>query len=377
MAFTRSYQYVADFHCLQAECPDTCCSGWSMASDARQRARFAQVDPALLESLDEEGMFKQHPESGDCVHLQGGRCGIQVQHGEAMLGDSCHFYPRTPRLLSDETRVAGVLSCPETLRLLLTLPQPFALVETVADPRIGERPDRAGTARYDAAVVDFFVAQAAEPVPAINILRRLLGCAAHTPLPIDAAVWVAAAEALPAGRVQPTNPQMLLYTLALLMATSPKQVRPRLELTFATMAQALHCRMDWDTRVIHPATDSAAAYVAQRVRWQAQAAQAMEPAMRRWIQAQLAVAAFPYGGMFAGDVAEGVQFLCVRFALLRLALMCHIGAQGEAPDEATLIRVIQSLSRLVDHTGDHALMRNICRDAGWSDMAGIVGLLDS
>lgn len=381
MRTPMSYEYVARFSCLQADCPDTCCQGWAMPTDAHQRALYAQKAPTLLDSLDEEGNFRQQRPGGFCVEFRDGTCGIHAALGTAMLGDSCHFYPRVVRRLGDELRVAAQLSCPETLRLLLTLEQPFALATSPMERlplRLHDAAPKALNGGQAASIVDFFIGAAGDASGDLVLtLRRLVAYAQFAPPLNEWGDWLALDSRLPPPRVQPTNPQMLLYALCLQIATAPRIARPRLDALVAQMQTALGCRMDWQSRVIHPAADAAARYDTLRAHWNRHSEQTLAPVLRRWLQAQLALAAFPFGGAFAGDRAEAMRLLVVRFATVRLALMCAFADATQPPEMPRLIEVVQSLARFIDHVADAELLRLITRDAGWSDLAGLSGLLET
>ncbi|MFM9890498.1 MAG: hypothetical protein ACKVOE_07675 [Rickettsiales bacterium] len=376
-----SYQYVAQFACLQADCPDTCCQGWAMPSDAHQRAMYAQKAPQLLASLDEEGNFKQQSPGGFCVEFKGGICGIHATQGAEMLGDSCHFYPRVMRRLGEQVRVAAQLSCPETLRLLLTLEQPFALATTPMERlplRLRDATPETLNGEQAAEIVDFFIGAAGDATSDLpTTLRRLVAYAQFAPPLNHWQDWLALDTLLPPPRAQPTNPHMLLYALCLQIATAPRIARPRLDAVVASMEAALGCRMDWQSRVIDSAPDAAARYETLRAQWHAHAEPVLTPVLRRWLQAQLALAAFPFGGAFAGDRAEAMRLLAVRFATVRLALMCAFAPAMETPQLPREIDVMQSLARFIDHVADAELVRLIYRDAGWSDLAGLSGLLET
>lgn len=352
-----------------------------MPSDAHQRAMYAQKAPQLLESLDAEGNFKQQSPGGFCVEFRGGKCGIHAAQGTAMLGDSCHFYPRVVRRLGDELRVAAQLSCPETLRLLLTLETPFTLVATPMERlplRLRDVTPDALRGEEASPIVDFFIGAAGDAASDLaTILRRLVAYAQFAPPLNDWNDWLTLGTSLPPPRVQPTNPQMILYALCLQIATAPRIARPGLDAVVAQMQTALNCRMDWETRVIHPAQDASERCAALHSAWRSRGARTAEPWLRRWLQAQLALAAFPFGGAFAAERTEAMRLLAVRFATLRLALICHASAEGDAPPIAQAMTIIQSLARFIDHVADAELLRLIHRDAGWSDLAGLSGLLEA
>lgn len=45
--------------------------------------------------------------------------------------------------------------------------------------------------------------------------------------------------------------------------------------------------------------------------------------------------------------------------------MSHLTEDNAAPDEATVVRVVQSLSRFLDHLADPTFSRMAYEEAGW------------
>jgi len=65
---------------------------------------------------------------------------------------------------------------------------------------------------------------------------------------------------------------------------------------------------------------------------------------------QMSLALFPFGGL-GHDIVSRITIIGVRFATIKLALMCSSGIYGAALPQDIVVRVIQSLSRLLDHLG--------------------------
>jgi hypothetical protein len=122
-----------------------------------------------------------------------------------------------------------------------------------------------------------------------------------------------------------------------------------------------------------PTSGTAHARLLQR--WQMDANAALAPLLRRWIQAQLTITAFPFGGF--GDIifAQRGAVLVQRFTTLRLALMCHVPPSGMAPSEETVLMVMQGLARFMDHLADAKLTLMIFRDAALDNPARLRGLI--
>lgn len=55
----------------------------------------------------------------------------------------------------------------------------------------------------------------------------------------------------------------------------------------------------------------------------------------------------------------------VRFATIRLALMCACKMHDGLIDEAQQVRIIQSIARVLDHLADPTLSLQIYEEPGW------------
>ena len=308
--------------------------------------------------------MRRDADTGRCCQLADGRCTIHARYGEDFLSDSCYFYPRLMQAIGDEYRLSGAMSCPEMLRLILTLPTPFMLEETTSARPIAPR-HTCDTAGYSTpqmhACLDQCMAIAQDENAAPEaIMAQLLSIAG-------------VAEVVPQPRSGDAH--ALFYALALTEAFATPNISLRLGAVMQGMAEALDCTFDRAARNIHFGVQASTAPARLQHRWQMDACRALAPALRRWIQAQVAMMAFPFGGPTGITMAERAAVLAQRFATVRLALMCYVPASGIAPDEATVIHVMQGVSRFMDHLADMKLTMMIHRDSGWTDPARLRGLV--
>jgi hypothetical protein len=207
-------------------------------------------------------------------------------------------------------------------------------------------------------------------------LAPMLDATPPTDWPALVTQWAEApmAHALPACS-KASDPYALLYALSVLVARGPANKPARLMETMTTMEAALDCAIVWETRDMRQGPGAAHAYPRLQERWR-RAAPDMAPVLQRWLQMQLANLHYPLGGFRGVRMVAMTTILAVRFATVRLALMCHVRDDGTPPDLTTMIRVIQSLSRLMDHLADGELSLLLYRDAGWlSDAARLRGLI--
>ena len=383
----KQYEFLKYFTCLGKDCADTCCYGWGMQVDSKQQALYKEKAPELLDAIDtKELMMKRDPDTDYCVKFSGGLCGIQNKYGTDFLGDACHFYPRATRRISDEMIMTAALSCPEIARLSLLTDIPFELEDATLDRELNTVINIVPadmTAEQTKRVMMQFQQLAADPnLSAEQVMVRLL-TVARSLGNIDRASWADATDYLipgAEGRMAASDPNIadpycLLYALALLVVSASKVKRPRLDQTIATMEKAIDCTILWETREITVGEEGYGHYLAQKKRWSLQAEEALAPLLRRWVQAQLAISAFPFGG-FAVNLWERMIVFSVRFATVKLALMCHVKEDGTPPDEETIIRVIQSLSRFLDHLSDAELSLLIYKDRGWTSEGRLRALIE-
>ena len=333
-----------------------------MPVDAVQLARYRATAPELLATVDRaEGIMHKDAPGGTCQQLCAGTCGIQNRYGADFLGDSCHFYPRIVHNLGGRQRMVGSTSCPEMLRLMLAEPAPF-MYETVTLARMpGIRRDilpEGATPEQMRAVMDEFMQVAADET--------------RSPEQIMAQIIGMICEGMEQGAAKPGNAYSIYYALALTEAFSAAPRRTQLDAVMQGMEQQLGCCFDRTERMLSFAPDAANRLSQLQRRWNAQA---HAPILRRWIQAQLAMTAFPFGGLSNLTAFEHLAVLVQRFTTMRLALMCHVTQDG-TPDAGTALRVMQVLSRFMDHLADAKLTRMIFRDLGWTSPAQLRQLIE-
>lgn len=357
-----------------------------MQVDQEHLALYAEKAPEILDTIDHAAcLMKRVPDTDGCIQLTGGLCNIQSTYSTAFLSDPCHFYPRITRKIGDKTLMTAALSCPEVTRLILFSEAPFHITSTVIDRLPGRVinpvPETMTSTEAEQSISLFLTMAADSALSPESIMIRLLSIA-RTLSNTEHVAWAGKIKSLflTADRLtidaasKVTDPVCILYALVLLLASAPKAKRQRLHDTITTMAKALDCTINWETREIIPGATGFAAYSVLKQRWEQQAEAALAPVLRRWIQAQLAMAAFPFG-KFSTQMWERSIILSVRFATVKLALMCHMEEDGTPPDMDTVIRVVQSISRFLDHLADTELSLTIYTDAGWMSKERMVGLI--
>ena len=132
-------QYVREFVCDGAKCPNSCCRrNWNISVDDDTYARYANLKPEskareltkLFARDDATGKFylRQHP----CPLLtEQGWCGLQLEHGEEFLSLVCRTYPRQTFCFGNFFERSLSLTCPLAAEMILFRNEPlgFELVE--------------------------------------------------------------------------------------------------------------------------------------------------------------------------------------------------------------------------------------------------------
>ncbi len=356
-----------------------------MPVDRRQRQCYQEKAPELLAAIDPvASIMRREGAQHQCAQLCEGRCSIQARYGEQMLGDACYFYPRMLHAVADEYRMVGATSCPEMLRLILNEPDAFS-IQSVAVPRLPVHRHNLVPHGWTVTQVDGLhrycmeVAGDATRSPEASLAYLLHVAEGMTAIVTDD--WrsiVLDAEmrmASTSPNTVPATPYALYYGLALLEAFGNPNSSLRLADIMATMEKQLDCRFDRPSRSITVGASAAQTYAQLVQRWQMDAKQSLASVLRRWLQAQLAMTYFPFGGFNDITMAQRAAILVQRFATVRLALMCHVSENGIPPDEDTILRVIQGISRFMDHIADAKLTLMIHRDSGWVGMPQLRGLI--
>lgn len=374
-------QAVARFSCLGDRCPDTCCKGWDMQVMENTLTKYRHLAPELLPSVVEvqgSPIMKRDPATDCCVKLEQGLCSIHRDYGADMLGDACRFFPRITRSLGELVVMSAALSCPESARLMLLEEEGMALTlqQEIVTPFLMKNYLPAGMTGEDAlAIHQMFMTMVEDATYSVEYHCMRVSAVVRALQMQSVAAWK---EALPmyaemaAGRIPHAEPMaadpfnLLQALYGLVLASHSPQVRLK-ELITRT-ANMLEVRFEPSGAMVLGA-DSAAtvANLSQRMRAQSEA---MQPLFRRYLQAQLQQALFPFAGL-GENFVERITIIGVRFATMKL-LMASLPLPVE-PGEA--VQVIQVLSRFMDHLGDATLSLRIYEETGWVREARLRALL--
>lgn len=381
--YLEQFAVMERFYCLGAHCPDTCCRGWDMPADAPQLARYQEKAPELLAIVDADAkILKRDSVNQHCAQLCEGICSIHARYGTELLGDACYFYPRMLNNIGGKLVMSGAISCPEMLRLIMQTPNPYTRITTSTDRLPVHRrnllPDGWSSEALDAVVNAALACAADVSIPPEVSMERLLALAEaleHSTADDWPMRWQQAVANAPAAIASDGDSHALYYALALTEAFGAPGISQKLAGIMQRMEEALGCRFDRTSREMEFLDTAQGAQARLRARWQRDAQAALAPMLHRWLQAQVSMTMFPFGGFHAIRFAKRGAVMVQRFATMRLALMCHVPVNAAAPDEQQVMDVMQGLSRFMDHLADAKLTMMIHRDSGWESPARLRGLL--
>ncbi|MDH5393395.1 MAG: flagellin lysine-N-methylase [Gammaproteobacteria bacterium] len=130
-----TYDYMKNFQCTGADCPDSCCSvGWQIGYDKKHYLVLKELmsqqpdtkkifdeNLSLNHSADNKFATIRNLDNGRCSFLQDNQlCHLHSQYGTHCLSNTCAQYPRLLLQLDSKIEMHGILSCPEVTRLYLS-----------------------------------------------------------------------------------------------------------------------------------------------------------------------------------------------------------------------------------------------------------------
>lgn len=137
--------YYDDFHCVGSSCTFTCCQEWKIAVDKATKKKWRTIKaPAGLKETDRlpEGLteksslnqFVVRKDDSDvigllpdmkCPFLEADHlCRLVIDHGEQVLSETCHTFPRDTHTYTDRIERTLVSCCPEIVDRWWEKPMP-------------------------------------------------------------------------------------------------------------------------------------------------------------------------------------------------------------------------------------------------------------
>lgn len=375
---------VSEFNCLQGDCPDTCCKGWSMQLDDKTFEKYKGTE--LEDSVaydgqnDEIRVMKRDPETDYCVKFTDGICSVHAEQGSQMIGDACNFYPRVTRKLGDEHIMTATLSCPEIARLAFfedlgfenTPQETDRLPNIITDYLEGDDI----TTEQAMKIHNSFLEACDDEAAPEKIMARIYSASESMKF-YEMQQWAEGVHLmikmgdmkLPAPSIDEADAYKLVQIFAGIVHATGKKPNPRLIEALEKIEKAIGAKINWETLVLEP-TDGKA--LGKTLKYWEKNKSEMDSILKRYLKSQISFTTFPFAGL-AADLEDKAKLLIFRFALTRLALMALL-ANDEVTDE-NVVLVVQSISRVLDHLGDATLTLSLFDQAGWSTDTKIRGLL--
>jgi lysine-N-methylase len=342
--------------------------------------KYKHDAPELLDAVtsgEAEFIMKRDPATDVCVKLAQGWCSIHRDYGDAFLGDACHFYPRISRALGGVVVTSAALSCPETARLMLytedglsftprtEIRVPYSLRNYLPEGVTAQAAQSIHTTIIELAGDD--------AVSAEHGLMRVSAVARALEMQ-PASNWdqaITLYSSLADGRIPAPEPQAtdMVYLVQALHGLVMAGAKPRPRLLDVVHAMADMLGIGFETEGMRLAPNSLDRQLGVAARMRAQGV-VLQPVLRRYVQAQLSQAMFPFAG-FGNTLSERISIIGVRFATIKLAL----ATLPEMPEQTEVIRIIQTLSRFMDHLADPTLSLQIYTETGWLREARLRALL--
>jgi lysine-N-methylase len=381
---------LSQFACIGDKCEDTCCQIWSMqvndATIERYRTKAPELLAAVESSKESPWIMRKDSASGFCVKLEGGLCGIHKKYGAEMLGDACALYPRITRRLGDTVIVDAALSCPEVVRQMLAHENPCDLEPATVDrlPEATKNYVYEGmTPETALAVHKLFIQVAGDASFSVEETFARIASVSRSIERVDTKTWAEAAAFyfknvgmwLPASVKNPVDPFNLLHAMAGLIVATHKPPSGRLKQTLDDMEKALAVTLDWKNVLINLSDKSESAMEQMRRLWKEEGAALYDPVLRRYLQMQMADSLYPFAGL-GKTLGDRITIIGVRLATIKLALMCSCAIYGTKLPEEAVVRVIQTISRILDHLGAADFSLKIYTETGWAEENRMRGLLE-
>lgn len=375
---------VAKFECLQADCPDTCCKGWSMQLDDETYKKYEGTELENAVAYDgvnnEIRVMKRDPETDFCIKFTEGICSIHADKGAHYLGDACNFYPRVTRNIAGKKIMTATLSCPEIARLMLFENSAAENIEQETD----RFPNSLITYEKENLTADemlkthqaFLDACDDESVSPEQILSRIYSASLSLNF-IDTKEWSNAASfmlkmadrKLPKPQPDSADSFKLLQVFAGIIHATGKARRERLGLALESIEKSLGVSVDWQSLTLNPTAPDALSYNLKKY---SENKSKFDKILRAYIKSQLSFSTFPFAGL-GDDIVDKSKLLIFRFAITRLGLMA-LSKQDVTQEK--IVDIVQPISRVMDHLGSPTLTLNLMQECGWNTDAKIVGLIN-
>lgn len=393
-------KYVTQFQCLGGECPDTCCSTWSINIDKETFQRYRrEIHPALkpllqqyLVQVDKDsyarhGKLNLRPSDSHCgLHSSDGMCPIQQKLGEDALSDTCYIYPRYVVQFGDRFEQSLTLSCPEAARLALTQDDAFEFVSADFTTRLATTPVVTSVRGFSMEAMDevrVFLIQLFQ-TPSLSNTERLVTVgwlcqqldtlvATNTQANVET-LLVEMREMIESGSIHATVEQLnkqqatsaTLFSI-LFGVKSPDEARGNQRDVLDRVRAGLGITGDLSLLTISDNYVRGSQILADD-------GGACEKIVSRHLLNDLIRETFPWT---QASAMEHYRRLLTRYGILRLMLAGIAAHQESALDETTIVRTIQVFCRIYQHNMAFAKQaEGLLVKSEWTQLERLYALLN-
>lgn len=121
---TVKQSFYDTFECIAGDCPGTCCQGWEIEIDEDTLQKYKDYEGPCKELLEtgvnyNTRLFKLLGNERCFMLRDDGLCKLVKEHGEPILCDTCHMFPRHCEEYEGIREWSVTLSCPEVARIII------------------------------------------------------------------------------------------------------------------------------------------------------------------------------------------------------------------------------------------------------------------
>jgi hypothetical protein len=380
---TEVYDFVSKFKCLQEKCPDNCCSGgWDVKVDKNALNRYKDTAPKLLDSIDKDGNMACN-DDGTCKQYVNGICQIHRNYGGEILQDSCYFYPKLIRKFGKKNIAVAHLSCPGIVRLALFEDNAFA----VTAQKISRTPDAMREIKLPKGINSkdadelyntflSFVRDSNKPVT--KVMQGIINVSISLDN-LKTKDWARGAQFLLSSvdqrpitfvDTQGTDPFFLIFMFIFEIRNKNERVNEIVN----NICNVMKLKIDFDNKDVIYDEHSLNAYLDMREKWSKNYNQEIDGILKRYLMLEMTYNSFPFLGIGEKTSQKAIS-IAVKFSIIKLVLMTYMKDDGAFPSQDEIVKVIQVISKVLDHIPNPKTFLLNIEDAGWFRESRAYGLL--
>ena len=357
----KQFKYMGKFKCIADKCPDHCCYGWDVSVDEKTYKLYKNKAPELLKAVVSDGddhSINKNGKDNSCIMMKDGLCGMQCKYGIKYMGDTCLLYPRIRNKIDNTIMVTASLSCPEIVRICLYEDDPFGIekgdltrLSISAYIPTGNGYSKDTILNTNQILIKFCdnknisveslmmqiisIAQQLEELPKNQWLKK---------------IFLLSRESINYDKVAYSQENLYRFLRMIVGLNYPKRInRKRLYQVLDHLEKALEIKLDFENAKIIPSKKTSKIYQSLLQNWSEDSNLEAKEILRKYIKAHLAMRLFPYGKPSTA-LTDQIKIFALKFIFIKLNMMLYMHTEGTPLTQDTIIMIIQSISRWLDHT---------------------------